>query len=59
MIQSDKYKKIWMGEKEHWGERFNSSEEVGAGFIEVVIVGWTLENECFQMGMTPGIRGRK
>lgn len=46
MIQSDKYKKICMGGKEHWGERFNSSEEVRAGFIEVVIFGWTLENGC-------------
>lgn len=46
MIQSDKYKKIWVKrEKEHWGERFNS-EEVRAGFIEVFIFGRALEYEC-------------
>lgn len=32
--------------KEYWEERFNSSEEVRAGFIDVVIFGWTLENGC-------------
>lgn len=45
-------KKYGWGGKEHWGERFSSSEEVRASFIEVVIFGWTLEN-VFPNGEDP------
>ena len=46
MTQSDKYKKdMDKNKREHWQERFISSEEVKGGSLEVVILGCTLENE--------------
>lgn len=32
--------------KKHWGEGFNSSEEIRAGFIEGAILGRTLDHSC-------------